>query len=101
VPVLSSFVCSFADTLRDPQAQAEHGNAVDQFLASLHLRETLTDAAVPNEGEFGKLTGPLISEIEHVDERAGLSGQYLYQSCRMRMVNATNLREIGASDERE
>ncbi|NDO91468.1 hypothetical protein [Cellulosimicrobium composti] len=101
MPVLSSFVWSFADTLRDPHAQAEHGNAVDQFLASLHLRETLTDAAVLNEGEFGKLTGALISENEHADERAGLSRQYLYQSCRVPMVNATNLREIGASGECE
>lgn len=101
MPVLSSFVLSFADTLRGPYAHAEHGNAVDQFLASLHLREMLTDAAVLLEGEFRKLAGALISENEHADQRVGLIGQYLNQSCRMRTVNATNSREIAASDERE
>jgi type I restriction enzyme R subunit len=64
--------------------QIDH-NAVDQFLASPELRETLTDAAVLNEGAFGKLTGALTGENERADEFIRLIGQYLYQSRRLRM----------------
>ncbi|RWU85759.1 restriction endonuclease subunit R [Janibacter hoylei PVAS-1] len=64
--------------------QIDH-NAQDQFLTSPDLRETLTDAAVLNEGAFGKLTGALTGENERADELIRLIGAYLYQSRRQRM----------------
>jgi type I restriction enzyme R subunit len=64
--------------------QIDH-NALDQFMTSPQLRETLTDAAVLNEGAFGKLTGALTGENERADEFIRLIGEYLYQSRRMRM----------------
>lgn len=63
--------------------QIDH-NALDQFMASPELRETLTDAAVLNEGAFGKLTGALTGESERADEFIRLIGAYLYQSRRLR-----------------
>ncbi|MFP3470653.1 hypothetical protein R0J90_11480, partial [Micrococcus sp. SIMBA_144] len=78
--------------------QIEH-NAVDRFLASPDLRETLTDAAVLNEGAFGKLTGALTGESERADEFIRLIGQYLYQSRRMRMTDDADSEDAGASDE--
>lgn len=68
--------------------QIDH-NAVDQFLASPDLRETLTDAAVLNEGAFGKLTGALTGESERADELIRLIGGYLYQARRLRMSDET------------
>ena len=67
--------------------QIDH-NAVDQFLASPDLRETLTDAAVLNEGAFGKLTGALTGENERADEFIRLIGAYLYQTRRARTETA-------------
>lgn len=64
--------------------QIDH-NAIDQFMASPELRETLTDAAVLNEGAFGKLTGALTGENERADEIIRIIGRYLYQSRRLRM----------------
>lgn len=64
--------------------QIDH-NALDQFMASPELRETLTDAAVLNEGAFGKLTGALTGENERADEIIRIIGRYLYQSRRLRM----------------
>ena len=61
---------------------------LDQFMASPELRETLTDAAVLNEGAFGKLTGALTGESERADEFIRLIGAYLYQSRRLRTVDA-------------
>lgn len=66
--------------------QIDH-NAVDQFLASPDLRETLTDAAVLNEGAFGKLTEALTGESDRADEFVRLIGEYLYRSRRMRMTD--------------
>ncbi|GAA1769372.1 type I restriction endonuclease subunit R [Nostocoides vanveenii] len=66
--------------------QIDH-NAEDQFLTSPDLRETLTDAAVLNEGAFGKLTDALTGENERADEFIRLIGQYLYQSRRQRMAD--------------
>ena len=62
------------DELRRIADQIDH-NAQDQFLSSPDLRETLTDAAVLNEGAFGKLTGALTGENERADElaRAGMA----------------------------
>ncbi|MFG3142659.1 type I restriction endonuclease subunit R [Streptomyces sp. NPDC048211] len=59
-------------------------NAQDQFLISPNLREALTDAAVLNEGAFGKLTGALTGEGERAEELIQLIGAYLYQSRRSR-----------------
>lgn len=117
--VLSSFVRSVADTLRGPYSEAEYviaaagmaeedqriadqidHNAVDQFLASPELRETLTDAAVLTEGAFGKLTGALTGENERADEFIRLIGAYLYQSRRMRMTDdGAAPDDVEASDE--
>ena len=43
-----------------------------------------TDAAVVNEGAFGKLTGALTGESERAEELIRLIGAYLYQSRRAR-----------------
>lgn len=69
--------------------QIDH-NALDQFMSSPDLRETLTDAAVLNEGAFGKLTGALTGESDRADEFIRLIGQYLYQSRRLRMDDEDN-----------
>ena len=69
----------------DPRiAEQIDNNAVDQFLVSPDLRETLTDAAVLNEGAFGKLTGALTGENERAEEFIRLIGAYLYQARRAR-----------------
>lgn len=92
-PQIAGFVIAAAGMAEEDQRIAEQidHNAVDQFLASRDLREALTDAAVLNEGAFGKLTGALTGENERADEFIRLIGQYLYQSRRMRMVDATDL----------
>ncbi|PKV80471.1 type I restriction endonuclease subunit R [Nocardia fluminea] len=66
--------------------QIDH-NAQDQFLASPDLRETLTDAAVLNEGAFGKLTGALTGDNERADELIRIIGEYVYQSRRLRVTD--------------
>ncbi|MFD4420264.1 type I restriction endonuclease subunit R [Agromyces sp. NPDC058484] len=86
-PQIEGFVIAAAGMAEeDPRIaeQIDH-NAVDQFLASPDLRETLTDAAVLNEGAFGKLTGALTGESDRADEFIRLIGAYLYQSRRLRM----------------
>ncbi|MCJ0980479.1 type I restriction endonuclease [Rhodococcus sp. ARC_M12] len=91
-PQIAGFVIAAAGMAEEDQRiadQIDH-NAVDQFLASRELRETLTDAAVLNEGAFGKLTGALTGENERADEFIRLIGQYLYKSRRMRMVDAAD-----------
>lgn len=88
-PQIEGFVVAAAGVAEeDPRIadQIDH-NAVDQFLASPDLRETLTDAAVLNEGAFGKLTGALTGENERADAFVRLIGGYLYQSRRMRMTD--------------
>ncbi|ORI18328.1 type I restriction endonuclease subunit R [Rhodococcus sp. 1168] len=92
-PQIAGFVIAAAGMAEEDQRiadQIDH-NAVDQFLASRELRETLTDAAVLNEGAFGKLTGALTGENERADEFIRLIGQYLYKSRRMRMVDSMDL----------
>ena len=99
-PQIEGFVVAAAGMAEeDPRIadQIDH-NAVDQFLASPDLRETLTDAAVLNEGAFGKLTGALTGENERADEFIRLIGQYLYQSRRMRTTDETEP-DVAASDE--
>lgn len=66
--------------------QIDH-NAQDQFLTFPDLRETLTDAAVLNEGAFGKLTDTLTSDSERAGEFVRLIGEYLYQSRRLRTTH--------------
>lgn len=91
-PQIEGFVIAAAGMAgEDPRLadQIDH-NAVDQFLASPDLRETLTDAAVLNEGAFGKLTGAPTGENERADEFIRLIGGYLYQSRRMRTVDAAD-----------
>jgi type I restriction enzyme R subunit len=86
-PQIEGFVVAAAGMAgEDPRIadQIDH-NALDQFMTSPQLRETLTDAAVLNEGAFGKLTGALTGENERADEFIRLIGEYLYQSRRMRM----------------
>ncbi|WP_448072996.1 type I restriction endonuclease subunit R [Georgenia yuyongxinii] len=100
-PQIEGFVIAAAGMAEEDQRiadQIDH-NAVDQFLASPELRETLTDAAVLNEGAFGKLTGALTGENERADEFIRLIGQYLYQSRRMRMADETDSEDAGASNE--
>lgn len=88
-PQIEGFVVAAAglasENLRITE-QIDH-NAVDQFLASPDLRETLTDAAVLNEGAFGKLTEALTGESDRADEFVRLIGEYLYRSRRMRMTD--------------
>ncbi|MGW4858287.1 hypothetical protein [Kocuria palustris] len=76
--------------------QIDH-NALDQFMASPDHREALTDAAVLNEGAFGKLTG----ESDRADEFIRLIGQYLYQSRRLRMDDARDDEDVAGTDESE
>ncbi|WP_127125607.1 type I restriction endonuclease subunit R [Georgenia sp. SYP-B2076] len=100
-PQIEGFVIAAAGMAEEDQRiadQIDH-NAVDQFLASPELRETLTDAAVLNEGAFGKLTGALTGDNERADEFIRLIGQYLYQSRRMRMADETDSEDAGASDQ--
>ena len=88
-PQIEGFVIAAAglasENLRITE-QIDH-NAVDQFLASPDLRETLTDAAVLNEGAFGKLTEALTGESDRADEFVRLIGEYLYRSRRLRMTD--------------
>ena len=69
-PQIGGFVIAAAGMAEEDPRIAEQidNNAVDQFLVSPDLRETLTDAAVLNEGAFGKLTGALTGENERADE---------------------------------
>ncbi|MGJ9371688.1 type I restriction endonuclease subunit R [Nesterenkonia sp. CF4.4] len=86
-PQVEGFVIAAAGMAEeDPHiaAQIDH-NALDQFMTSPELRETLTDAAVLNEGAFGKLTGALTGDGDRADEFIRLIGEYLYQSRRLRM----------------
>lgn len=88
-PQIEGFVVAAAGMAEeDPRLadQIDH-NALDQFMASPELRETLTDAAVLNEGAFGKLTGALTGESDRADEFVRLIGAYLYQSRRLRTDN--------------
>ncbi|MDF2916570.1 MAG: box helicase [Microbacterium sp.] len=98
-PQIQGFVVAAAGMAgEDPRIaeQIDH-NAVDQFLSSPDLRETLTDAAVLNEGAFGKLTGALTGGTERADEFIRLIGQYLYQSRRLRTVEEAGPGEADAS----
>ena len=91
-PQIEGFVRAAAGMAEeDPRIaeQIDH-NALDQFMSSPDLRETLTDAAVLNEGAFGKLTGALTGESDRADEFIRLIGQYLYQSRRLRMDDVRN-----------
>lgn len=91
-PQIEGFVRAAAGMAEeDPRIaeQIDH-NAIDQFLASPDLRETLTDAAVLNEGAFGKLTGALTGENERADEFIRLIGSYLYQARRLRMTDSSD-----------
>jgi type I restriction enzyme, R subunit len=85
-PQIGGFVVAAAGMAEEDPRIAEQidNNAVDQFLVSPDLRETLTDAAVLNEGAFGKLTGALTGENERADEFIRLIGAYLYQAWRAR-----------------
>lgn len=86
-PQIEGFVVAAAGMVEeDPRIadQIDH-NALDQFLASPELRETLTDAAVLNEGAIGKLTSALTGESDRANDVVHLIGQYLYQSRRLRM----------------
>lgn len=88
-PQIEGFVVAAAGMAEeDPRIadQIDH-NALDQFMASPALRETLTDAAVLNEGAFGKLTGALTGESDRADGFIRLIGEYLYQSRRLRMTD--------------
>ncbi|WP_061211765.1 type I restriction endonuclease subunit R [Dermabacter hominis] len=90
-PQIEGFVVAAAGMAEeDPRIadQIDH-NALDQFMASPELRETLTDAAVLNEGAFGKLTGALTGESDRADEFIRLIGQFLYRSRRMRTIDET------------
>jgi type I restriction enzyme R subunit len=85
-PQIEGFIVAAAGMAgEDPRIadQIDH-NALDQFMASPELRETLTDAAVLNEGAFGKLTGALTGESARADEFIRLIGAYLYESRRLR-----------------
>ncbi|MEV8252370.1 DEAD/DEAH box helicase family protein [Rhodoglobus sp. NPDC076762] len=96
-PQIEGFVVAAAGMVEeDPRIadQIDH-NALDQFMASPELRETLTDAAVLNEGAFGKLTGALTGESERADEFIRLIGAYLYQSRRLRMEDESAEKEEG------
>ncbi|RSM77840.1 hypothetical protein DL991_18745 [Amycolatopsis sp. WAC 01375] len=85
-PQIGGFVTAAAGMAEEAPRIAEQidNNAIDQFLISPDLRETLTDAAVLNEGAFGKLTQALTGESERTDEFIRLIGAYLYQSRRAR-----------------
>ncbi|MFZ4842103.1 type I restriction endonuclease subunit R [Mycetocola saprophilus] len=98
-PQIEGFVIAAAglasENLRITE-QIDH-NAVDQFLASPDLRETLTDAAVLNEGAFGKLTEALTGESDRAEEFVRLIGEYLYRSRRMRMTDDDSDPELDES----
>ncbi|MET9397523.1 type I restriction endonuclease [Kitasatospora sp. NPDC002965] len=81
-PQIGAFVTAAAGMAEEDPRIAEQidNNAQDQFLLSPDLREALTDAAVLNEGAFGKLTGALTGEGERADELIRLIGAYLYES---------------------
>ena len=87
-PQIEGFVVAAAGMAEEDPRIVEQidFNAQDQFLSSPDLRETLTDAAVLNEGAFGKLTGALTGESDRADEFIRLIGEYLYQSRRLRTV---------------
>ncbi|MFI8776547.1 type I restriction endonuclease subunit R [Brachybacterium paraconglomeratum] len=87
-PQIEGFVIAAAGMAEEDPRIAEQidFNAQDQFLSSPDLRETLTDAAVLNEGAFGKLTGALTGESDRADEFIRLIGEYLYQSRRLRTI---------------
>lgn len=92
-PQIGGFVTAAAGMAEeDPRIaeQIDH-SAVDQFLNSPELRETLTDAAVLNEDAFGKLTQALTGENELADDFVRLIGAYLYQSRRMRTEPETDI----------
>lgn len=85
-PQIGGFVTAAAGMAEEDPRITEQidNNAQDQFLISPDLREALTDAAVLNEGAFGKLTGALTGESERAEELIRLIGAYLYQSRRAR-----------------
>ncbi|MEV7099751.1 type I restriction endonuclease [Amycolatopsis sp. NPDC051045] len=85
-PQIGGFVTAAAGMAEEDPRIAEQidNNAIDQFLISPDLRETLTDAAVLNEGAFGKLTQALSGESERTDEFIRLIGAYLYRLRRAR-----------------
>lgn len=88
-PQIQGFVIAAAGMAEeDPRIgdQIDH-NALDQFMASPELREILTDAAVLNEGAFGKLTGALTGENDRADEFIRLIAAYLYRSRKLRSDN--------------
>lgn len=91
-PQIEGFVIAATGMAEEDSRIAEQidHNAVDQFLASPDLRETLTDAAVLNEGAFGRLTDALTGESERADEFIRLIGEYLYQSRRLRMMDESD-----------
>lgn len=75
-PQIEGFIIAAAGMVEeDPRIvdQIDH-NALDQFMTSPELRESLTDAAVLNEGAFGKLTGALTGESDRADEFIRLIG---------------------------
>ena len=88
-PQIGGFVTAAAGMAEEDPRIAEQidNNAVDQFLASPDLRETLTDAAVLNEGAFGKLTDALTGEGDRADDFIRLIGAYLYRSRRARTTD--------------
>lgn len=99
-PQIEGFVVAAAGMAEEDARiadQIDH-NALDQFMASPELRETLTDAAVLNEGAFGKLTGALTGESERADEFIRLIGAYLYQSRRLRTVDEADSGNADAPD---
>jgi type I restriction enzyme R subunit len=100
-PQIEGFVIAAAGMAEENPRIAEQidHNAVDQFLASPDLRETLTDAAVLNEGAFGKLTGALTGENERADEFIRLIGAYLYQSRRLRTIDNAEPEDGGSGPE--
>lgn len=98
-PQIEGFVVAAAGLAEeDPRIaeQIDH-NAQDQFLISPDLRETLTDAAVLNEGAFGKLTGALTGENELADDLIRIIGEYLYQSRRARVTDEVSTEELDAT----
>ncbi|MNW52860.1 hypothetical protein D3C74_303990 [compost metagenome] len=89
-PQIQGFVVAAAGMAEDDPRIGEEidHNALDQFMASPELWEILTDAAVLNEGAFGKLTGALTGENDRADEFIRLRGRYLYQTRRSRTENS-------------
>ena len=94
-PQIGGFVTAAAGMAEEDPRITEQidNNAQDQFLISPDLREALTDAAVLNEGAFGKLTGALTGESERAEELIRLIGAYLYQSRRARTGPETELED--------